>query len=158
MPRKIVIFDTTLRDGEQSPGATMTVPEKLEVADALVALGVDVIEAGYQPEAAYFECLHETKLIVDLIYAGGLEYMRYSVSDTAEYGDYVTGPRIITDQTKAEMKQVLAEIQNGTFARNWILENATGRPGFNAVRRREADSQLAEVGKQMRAMMPWLKK
>jgi ketol-acid reductoisomerase len=126
---------------------------------ALIKAGFEtLVEAGYQPEAAYFECLHETKLIVDLIYAGGLEYMRYSVSDTAEYGDYVTGPRIITDQTKAEMKKVLAEIQNGTFARNWITENATGRPGFNAIRRREANSQLAEVGKQMRAMMPWLKK
>jgi ketol-acid reductoisomerase len=126
---------------------------------ALIKAGFEtLVEAGYQPEAAYFECLHETKLIVDLIYAGGLEYMRYSVSDTAEYGDYVTGPRIITEQTRAEMKKVLAEIQNGTFARNWILENATGRPSFNAMRRREAASQLAEVGKQMRAMMPWLRK
>jgi ketol-acid reductoisomerase len=126
---------------------------------ALIKAGFEtLVEAGYQPEAAYFECLHETKLIVDLIYAGGLEYMRYSVSDTAEYGDYVTGPRIVTDQTKAEMRQVLAEIQNGTFARNWILENAVGRPGFNAIRRVEADSLLTRVGAEMRAMMPWLRK
>lgn len=126
---------------------------------ALIKAGFEtLVEAGYQPEAAYFECLHETKLIVDLIYAGGLEYMRYSVSDTAEYGDYATGPRIITDQTRTEMRKVLAEIQNGTFARNWILENATGRPGFNAIRRRESEHQLAKVGAEMRAMMPWLKK
>jgi ketol-acid reductoisomerase len=126
---------------------------------ALIKAGYDtLIEAGYQPESAYFECLHEVKLIVDLIYAGGLEYMRYSVSDTAEYGDYVTGPRIITDQTRAEMKKVLAEIQNGTFARNWIMENAAGRPGFNAMRRREREHPLTQVGVEMRAMMPWLKK
>jgi ketol-acid reductoisomerase len=126
---------------------------------ALIKAGYDtLVEAGYQPESAYFECLHEVKLIVDLIYAGGLEYMRYSVSDTAEYGDYVTGPRIITEQTRAEMRKVLAEIQDGTFARQWILENAAGRPGFNAMRRRERDHQLTEVGKNMRAMMPWLKK
>jgi ketol-acid reductoisomerase len=126
---------------------------------ALIKAGFEtLVEAGYQPEAAYFECLHETKLIVDLIYAGGLEYMRYSVSDTAEYGDYATGPRIITDETRAEMRRVLAEIQNGTFARNWILENATGRPGFNAMRRREREHAIAKVGAEMRAMMPWLKK
>jgi ketol-acid reductoisomerase len=126
---------------------------------ALIKAGYDtLIEAGYQPESAYFECLHEVKLIVDLIHVGGLEYMRYSVSDTAEYGDYVTGPRIITEQTRAEMKRVLAEIQDGTFARNWIMENAAGRPSFNAVRRREREHQLTQVGQEMRAMMPWLKK
>ena len=126
---------------------------------ALIKAGYDtLVEAGYQPESAYFECLHEVKLIVDLIYAGGLEYMRYSVSDTAEYGDYVTGPRIITEATRAEMKRVLAEIQDGTFARNWIMENAAGRPSFNALRRREREHPIAEVGQQMRAMMPWLQK
>jgi ketol-acid reductoisomerase len=126
---------------------------------ALIKAGFDtLVEAGYQPESAYFECLHEVKLIVDLIYAGGLEYMRYSVSDTAEYGDYVTGPRIITEQTRAEMKKVLAEIQDGTFARQWILENAAGRPSFNAMRRSEREHSITEVGTRMRAMMPWLKK
>jgi ketol-acid reductoisomerase len=107
---------------------------------------------------AYFECLHETKLIVDLIYQGGLSYMRYSISDTAEYGDYVSGPRIITEDTRREMKRVLAEIQDGTFARNWILENTAGRPSFNAMRKRDADSVLETIGKQLRSMMPWLRK
>ena len=105
---------------------------------ALVKAGFEtLVEAGYQPEMAYFECMHELKLIVDLIYQGGLNYMRYSVSNTAEYGDYTRGPRIITDQTKAEMKKILEEIQNGQFAREWILENKANAPAFKAMRRRE---------------------
>ncbi|NLG24619.1 MAG: ketol-acid reductoisomerase, partial [Clostridiales bacterium] len=117
-----------------------------------------LVEAGYQPESAYFECIHEMKLIIDLVVAGGLSFMRYSISDTAEYGDYSVGKRIITDQTKAEMKKVLAEIQDGTFARNWILENQSGRAAFNARRRIEKDHQAETVGAQLRAQMSWQKK
>jgi ketol-acid reductoisomerase len=116
-----------------------------------------LVEAGYQPEIAYFEILHELKLIIDLIYQGGLSYMRYSVSDTAEYGDYVSGPRIIDDMVKQEMAEVLAEIQDGTFAKEWILENQAGRPVFNALRRIEADHPIEVVGAELRQMMPWLK-
>ena len=123
----------------------------------LVKAGFEVlVEAGYQPEMAYFECMHELKLIVDLFYQGGLNYMRYSVSNTAEYGDYSTGPRIVTDETKAEMRRVLTEIQNGTFARNWLLENKAGQPGFLATRRRERTHQIEQVGRQLRRMMSWI--
>ena len=126
---------------------------------ALIKAGFEtLVEAGYQPEIAYFECLHELKLIVDLIQEGGLNYMRYSVSDTAEHGDYTGGPRIVTDATRAEMKQMLKEIQDGTYARNWILENQAGRPSFNLMRRNEQNHLIEQVGKQLRAMMPWLKK
>jgi len=125
----------------------------------LIKAGFEVlVEAGYQPESAYFECLHEMKLIVDMINEGGLEYMRYSISDTAEYGDYAVGKRIVTEDTKKEMKKVLTEVQDGTFARNWILENQTNRPGFNARRRIEADHQIEKVGKDLRKMMSWAKK
>ncbi|TCT16329.1 ketol-acid reductoisomerase [Natranaerovirga pectinivora] len=117
-----------------------------------------LVEAGYQPESAYFECLHELKLIVDLINQGGLNYMRYSISDTAEYGDYSIGKRIVTDATKAEMKKVLGEIQDGTFARNWIVENKVNRPGFTARRRMESEHQIEVVGKELRKMMSWIKK
>jgi ketol-acid reductoisomerase len=117
-----------------------------------------LVEAGYAPENAYFECVHEMKLIVDLINAGGFEFMRYSISDTAEYGDYTVGKRIITDETKKEMKKVLTEIQNGTFARNWILENQTNRPFFNATRRIEKEHTVEKVGKELRKMMSWIKK
>lgn len=116
-----------------------------------------LVEAGYQPEIAYFEVLHELKLIVDLIYRGGLSFMRYSVSDTAEYGDYTRGPRIINDDVRDEMWSILEEIQNGTFAREWILENQAGCPGFNAHHKHEADHEIEQVGKELRAMMPWLK-
>ncbi|MCM8710909.1 ketol-acid reductoisomerase [Clostridium sp. SYSU_GA19001] len=115
-----------------------------------------LVEAGYQPESAYFECLHEMKLIVDLINQGGLSYMRYSISDTAEFGDYSTGKRLITEETRKEMKKVLSEIQDGTFARKWILENQTNRPSFNAIRRREQEHQIEKVGKELRKMMPWI--
>jgi len=115
-----------------------------------------LVEAGYQPEVAYFECMHEMKLIVDLFYQGGLAYMRYSVSDTAEYGDYTRGPRIVNDATKAEMKKILGEIQSGTFARDWVLENQANRASFLATRKRDADHQIEEVGKRLRAMMSWI--
>jgi ketol-acid reductoisomerase len=117
-----------------------------------------LVEAGYQPEIAYFECLHELKLIVDLIYEGGLAFMRYSISDTAEYGDLTRGPRIINEQVRAEMKKILKEIQSGEFAREWILENQAGRPVLNALRRKEKEHLIEEVGKKLRAMMPWIKK
>ena len=123
----------------------------------LVRSGFDtLVEAGYQPEIAYFECLHEMKLIIDLMYEGGIAGMRYSISDTAEYGDIVTGPRIITQETRQEMKKVLAEIQNGEFAKNWMLENQANRPVFNAVRRKQANHIIEKVGKKLRAMMPWI--
>ena len=118
-----------------------------------------LVEAGYQPEIAYFECIHEMKLIVDLINQGGFAYMRYSISDTAEYGDYVTGKRIITEETRKEMKKVLSEIQTGKFASKWITENkAGGRAEFLATRAREAEHQLEKVGRELRKMMSWLKK
>ncbi len=126
---------------------------------SLVKAGFEtLVEAGYQPEIAYFECFHELKLIVDLMYQGGMSYMRYSVSDTAEYGDYTRGPRIIDEMVKDEMEQILSEIQDGTFAREWILENQAGRPSFNALRRMDAEHPLELVGKKLREMMPWLKK
>ena len=123
---------------------------------ALMQAGFEtLVEAGYAPENAYFECIHEMKLIVDLIYQGGFSQMRYSISDTAEFGDYETGKRIITEETKKEMKKVLAEIQNGTFARNWILENRVNRPHFNAERRMHSEHQLEQVGKELRKMYSW---
>lgn len=115
-----------------------------------------LVEAGYQPEMAYFECMHELKLIVDLLYQGGLNYMRYSVSNTAEYGDYTRGPRIITDQTRAEMKKILEEIQSGQFAREWILENKANAPSFKALRRREREHSIEKVGLQLRRLMSWI--
>ena len=115
-----------------------------------------LVAAGYQPESAYFETLHEVKLIVDLIYEGGIANMRYSISDTAEYGDMTRGPRIITDATRAEMGRILDEIRSGSFAKEWILENKAGRPVFNALRRRAAEHPIEEVGERLRAMMPWI--
>jgi len=116
-----------------------------------------LVEAGYQPEVAYFECMHEMKLIVDLFYQGGLAYMRYSVSDTAEYGDYTRGPRIINAEVRAEMRKILAEIQSGQFAREWVLENQANRAQFLAVRKRDAQHPIEEVGKRLRGMMSWIK-
>ena len=117
-----------------------------------------LVEAGYAPEMAYFECLHEVKLIVDLIYEGGIANMNYSISNTAEYGEYVTGPRIITPETKAEMKRVLEDIQSGRFVRDWMAECAVGQPSFKATRRRTSEHQIEEVGARLRAMMPWIGK
>jgi ketol-acid reductoisomerase len=125
---------------------------------ALIKAGFEtLVEAGYQPEIAYFEVCHELKLIVDLIYQGGLSYMRYSVSDTAEYGDYSRGPRVINDMVKDEMAQILAEIQDGSFAKEWILENQAGRPVYNALKRMDEEHLIEEVGAELRQMMPWLK-
>ncbi|MCU0708517.1 MAG: ketol-acid reductoisomerase [Pirellula sp.] len=123
----------------------------------LVKAGFEtLVEAGYQPEMAYFECLHELKLIVDLLYQGGLNYMRYSISNTAEFGDYTRGPRIITDETKAEMKKILREIQTGQFAREWILENKAGAPAFKASRRLERKHPIEQVGQKLRSLMKWI--
>jgi len=125
---------------------------------SLIKAGFEtLVEAGYQPEIAYFEILHELKLIVDLIYQGGLSYMRYSVSDTAEYGDLTRGPRVIDDLVREEMIQILAEIQDGTFAKEWILENQAGRPVFNSLKRMDEEHLIEEVGAELREMMPWLK-
>ncbi len=152
------IFDTTFKEetetdlfGEQAilcGGVT-----------ALIKAGFDtLVEAGYQPEMAYFECLHEMKLIIDLVNQGGLSYMRYSISDTAEYGDYITGDKIITDETRKAMKGVLTDIQTGVFARNWLLENQVNRPYFNAKRRIESESLIETTGAKLRKLMSWLKK
>lgn len=125
----------------------------------LIKAGFDtLVEAGYQPESAYFECLHEMKLIVDLLNQGGLNTMRYSISDTAEYGDYVTGKRIVNQETRKEMKKVLSEIQDGTFAKNWLVENQVGRPYFNSVRRMEKEHLIEKVGAELREMMPFVKR
>jgi len=151
------ILETTFREetetdlfGEQTilcGGLTAMIKNAFEV----------LVEAGYQPESAYFETLHELKLIVDLLYEGGMEYMRYSVSDTAEYGDYTRGPRVVPAETKREMRRILDEIQSGEFAREWILENQAGRPHFLALRRQSAEHPIAEVGREIRAMMSWLR-
>ena len=126
------------------------------VSELVKAAFETLVEAGYQPEMAYFECLHELKLIVDLFYQGGLNYMRYSVSNTAEYGDYSRGPRVVTEETRAEMKRILHEIQSGQFAREWILENRAGAPAFKAMRRRDRSLQLEEVGRRLRSLMSWI--
>ena len=124
---------------------------------SLITAGFEtLVEAGYAPEMAYFECLHEVKLIVDLIYEGGIANMRYSISNTAEYGDYVSGPRIINDEVRAEMKRVLEDIQSGRFARDWMLECSANQPSFKALRRRSGEHQIEEVGEKLRAMMPWI--
>ncbi len=126
---------------------------------ALIQAGYEtLVDAGYAPEMAYFECLHEVKLIVDLIYEGGIANMRYSISNTAEYGDYTRGPRIVTDETKKEMKRILDDIQSGRFARDWVQENNAGQPSFKAMRRRSAEHPIEDVGAKLRAMMPWIAK
>ncbi|WP_096437890.1 ketol-acid reductoisomerase [Alteribacter populi] len=126
---------------------------------SLVKAGFETLtEAGYQPEVAYFECLHELKLIVDLMYEGGLEGMRYSISDTAQWGDFVSGPRVVNEETKARMKEVLNDIQTGVFAKGWILENQANRPQFNAVNKKEAEHEIEKVGRELRELMPFVKK
>jgi ketol-acid reductoisomerase len=125
---------------------------------SLIVAGYEtLVEAGYAPEMAYFECLHEVKLIVDLIYEGGIANMRYSISNTAEYGDYTRGSRVISDEVRAEMKRILADIQSGRFARDWVLENNAGQPSFKAMRRAAAEHHIEKVGERLRAMMPWIK-
>lgn len=126
------------------------------VSELVKAAFDTLVDAGYQPEMAYFECMHELKLIVDLFYQGGLNYMRYSVSNTAEFGDYTRGPRIVNDQTRAEMKRILEEVQNGKFAREWILENKAGAPAFKAIRRRNRELPVEQVGKRLRRLMTWI--
>ena len=152
------IIETTFREECE----TDLFGEQVVLCGGLVELirnGFDtLVEAGYAPEMAYFECLHEVKLIVDLIYEGGIANMNYSVSNTAEYGEYVSGPRIITAETKAEMKRVLADIQSGRFARDWVLENKAGQPFFKATRALNAAHPIEEVGEKLRAMMPWIAK
>jgi ketol-acid reductoisomerase len=152
------VIETTFRDECE----TDLFGEQAVLCGGLVALiqaGFEtLVEAGYPAEMAYFECLHEVKLIVDLIYEGGIANMNYSVSNTAEYGEYVSGPRVVTPETKAEMKRILADIQSGRFAKDWMLENRVGRPSFLAMRRRVAEHPIEEVGAQLRAMMPWIGK
>jgi len=126
---------------------------------ALIQMGFEtLVEAGYAPEMAYFECLHETKLIVDLIYEGGIANMRYSISNTAEYGDFTRGPRVINEESRRAMKEILSEIQNGQFAREFILENQSGAATMKAMRRRSKEHQIEQVGSKLRAMMPWISK
>ena len=125
---------------------------------ALIQTGFEtLVEAGYQPESAYFECLHELKLIVDMIYEGGMAWMRHSISDTAEYGDYTRGPRVVGPETKAEMKKILREIQSGAFAREWILENQAGKPMFDKLREEGARHPIEDVGRSLRDMMSWIR-
>ena len=128
------------------------------VSEVIKAGFETLVEAGFQPEIAYFECLHELKLIVDLIYEGGLSWMRYSVSDTAKYGDFTVGKRIVNEETRKEMKKVLNEIVTGEFAKKWILENQTNRPVYRAMLAKESEHPIEKVGEQLRSMMPWLKK
>ena len=126
-------------------------------ASALVLAGFEtLVDAGYQPEVAYFECLHELKLIVDLMYEGGIEHMRYSISDTAEYGDLTRGSKIVTDETRAAMKQILKDVQDGEFAKEWILENKSNRPTMSALRRQASEHKIVAVGKELRKMMSWI--
>jgi ketol-acid reductoisomerase len=152
------IIETTFREECE----TDLFGEQVVLCGGLVALiraGFEtLVEAGYAPEMAYFECLHEVKLIVDLIYEGGIANMNYSISNTAEYGEYVTGPRIVTSETKAEMKRVLEDIQSGRFVRDFMQENAVGAPSFKATRRRDAEHAIEEVGARLRALMPWIAK
>ena len=152
------VLDTTFREETETDLFGEQVILCGGLSSLIKAAFETLVEAGYQPESAFFETMHELKLIVDLIYEGGLANMRYSISDTAEYGDYTRGPRIITDQTKAEMKKILKEIQTGQFAKEFILENMAGRPHFLATRRLEAEHPVERVGGEMRGMMTWLKK
>lgn len=152
------VFETTFREETE----TDLFGEQAVLCGGVTELmkaGFDtLVEAGYAPEIAYFECLHEMKLIIDLINEGGLNLMRYSVSNTAEYGDYISGTRIITEETRKEMKKILAEVQNGEFAKRWILENKAGRPAYNAMKKKESEHLVEKVGEELRQMMPWLKK
>jgi len=150
------VLDTTFREETETDLFGEQVILCGGLSSLIKAAFETLVEAGYQPESAFFETMHELKLIVDLIYEGGLANMRYSISDTAEYGDYTRGPRIVTEQTKAEMKKILGEIQRGQFAKEFILENMAGRPNFLATRRLEAEHQVEHVGAEMRAMMSWL--
>ena len=156
---RVYIFDTTMRDGEQSPGASMSLEEKIQISRVFDELGIDIIEAGYEPEMAYFETVHEVKLIVDLIYEGGIANMNYSISNTAEYGEYVTGPKIIKkEETKKRMKEVLADIQSGKFTKQWMDECKKGQKNFLKTREKLAEHPVEKVGAGLRALMPWIAK
>jgi len=150
------VLDTTFREETETDLFGEQVILCGGLTELIKAAYETLVDAGYQPESAYFECLHEVKLIVDLIYEGGISNMRFSISDTAEYGDMTRGPRIVTEQTRAEMKKILSEIQTGSFAKEWILENQANRPVFNALRRQSAEHPIEAVGAQLRAMMPWI--
>jgi ketol-acid reductoisomerase len=150
------VLETTFKDETETDLFGEQVVLCGGVSELIKAGFETLVEAGYAPENAYFECLHEMKLIVDLMYQGGLSYMRESISDTAEYGDYSVGKRIVTEETRKEMKKVLTEIQDGTFARNWILENRTNRPFFNSKRKAEQNHPVEVVGKRLRSMMSWV--
>lgn len=152
------VLDTTFKDETETDLFGEQAVLCGGVSELIKAGFETLVEAGYAPENAYFECMHEMKLIVDLMYQGGMATMRYSISDTAEYGDYMIGNRIITEDTKKEMKKVLTEIQDGTFARNWLMENQVGRPNFNAKRRMEAEHPIEKVGSELREMMTWINK
>ena len=156
---RVFILDTTMRDGEQSPGASMSIEEKIQISRVFDDLGVDIIEAGHEPEMAYFETVHEVKLIVDLIYEGGIANMNYSISNTAEYGEYISGPKIINkEETKKRMKEVLADIQSGKFTRQWIDECKNGQKNFLKTREKLAEHSVEKVGAGLRALMPWISK
>jgi ketol-acid reductoisomerase len=155
---KAGVIETTFREETESDLFGEQVVLCGGTAELIRAGFQTLVDAGYAPEVAYFECLHELKLIVDLIYEGGLSYMRYSVSDTAEYGDYTRGPRIVNDQTRAEMKKILAEIQSGQFAREWIGENKAGRRKFLEMRESQREQLIEQVGGELRSMMTFLKK
>ena len=150
------VLDTTFKEETETDLFGEQVVLCGGLTELIMASYETLVAAGYQPESAYFECLHEVKLIVDLIYEGGIVNMRFSISDTAEYGDMTRGPRVITDATRAEMRRILDEIQSGRFSREWILENRAGRPVFNALRRRAATHPIEEVGGRLREMMPWI--
>jgi len=155
---KAGVIDTTFREETESDLFGEQAVLCGGTSELIRASFETLVEAGYAPEIAYFECLHELKLIVDLIYEGGISTMRYSISDTAEYGDLTRGRRIITEETREEMRLILDEIQDGSFAREWLLENQVGRPVFNAMRKRDAEHPIEEVGAELRSMMPWLHK
>ena len=156
---RVYIFDTTMRDGEQSPGASMSFEEKIQISRVFDQLGIDIVEAGYEPEMAYFETVHEVKLIVDLIYEGGIANMNYSISNTAEYGEYVIGPKIINkEETKKRMKEVLADIQTGKFTKQWMNECKNGQKNFLKTREKLAEHPVEKVGAELRALMPWIAK
>ena len=155
---RIGVLETTFREETETDLFGEQVILCGGVTSLMKAAFDTLVEAGYEPESAYFECLHELKLIVDLIYQGGMNYMRYSVSDTAEYGDYTRGPRVIDDRVRQTMRQILAEVQDGTFAREWILENKAGRPSFLALRKQNAEHLAEKVGEELRALMKGIKK
>src|SRR5438552_8969708 len=153
---RAAVFETTIREETETDLFGEQAVLCGGLSELIIAGFETLVEAGYAPEMAYFECCHEMKLIVDLIYEGGIANMRYSISNTAEYGDYTRGPRLIDSHVRAEMKKILADIQSGNFAREWVLENTAGQPSFKALRRRAAEHEIEKIGEKLRAMMPWI--